>query len=202
MLLTLPTSIAGKQIKNYSSSDIYNTDGLRLFYKLASNKKSIGKDRPQTFQEDKLNKDCLTFLLSVNSDTPNELQLLVTGKLCNPRYFKNVKNLPCTKATAERGWPTIFFLIWSHNFDQRMQKDSHHYSVLLLVDNCPMYLSDNKGLKRIPVEFLDPNQTTISQPMDKEITDNTILIYKPGVVRLCLYHLEHDSNSSYNEVSN
>jgi len=62
--------------------------------------------------------------------------LFVTGKLQNPRCFKNVKSLPVMYKANKRAWMTgELFEEWVVAFDRKMKRQKR--KVLLFVDNCP-----------------------------------------------------------------
>ena len=59
-----------------------------------------------------------------------------------------------------------FFEEWLQELDRRFEMQGR--KVVMIVDNCPNHL-EVSGKKAINLQFLPPNTTTCTQPMDQEV---------------------------------
>ena len=96
-----------------------------------------------------------------------KLPIFVIGKSVQPRYFKNVKNLPCRYRSQVKSWMNSFlFDEWVKELDKKFEKENR--KVILIVDNDPAHPIIG-GLKAMELTFLPPNTTSKTQPMDQEV---------------------------------
>ena len=84
---SLPTLLS-----NYDLKDIYSADEFGLFYQCLPNKTYQLKS--EKWYEGKLSKIRITGMAAANA-MDDKLHMFVIGKTKNPRWFKNVKFLPC-----------------------------------------------------------------------------------------------------------
>jgi hypothetical protein len=81
---------------------VYNADETALFYKLMPNKTLALKGKRCTGSKN--SKERITVLLCTNLTGTDKLLPLVIGKYRNPRFFKNVHNLPCEYCLNAKAW--------------------------------------------------------------------------------------------------
>ncbi|XP_004209703.2 tigger transposable element-derived protein 4-like [Hydra vulgaris] len=107
-----------------------------------------------------------TGLASANA-LGKKLSMFVIGKAKSPRFFKNVKHLPCRYRSQKKSWMdgTLFEERVSET-DRQLTKE--RLKIVLLVDNCPAHpIIDN--LESIELIFLPSNTTSKLQPMDQGV---------------------------------
>jgi hypothetical protein len=178
-------------INKFSPEDVFNADEFGLFFKLMPDKSFVCKD--EKCSGGKLSKERLTVLLCSNSDGSEKLPPLVIGKSCKPRCFKHVKRLPCDYAAQRKAWMSgDRFTTWLKNLDAEMARKKR--SILLLIDNCPAHPKD-VSLKNIRVEFLPPNSTSCTQPLDQGIIKVTKQKYRRRLIQRYIYEIDHPENA-------
>ena len=179
-------------LKQYKPYDIYNIDECGLFYQLLP-------DRTLSFigekcEGGKLSKQRLTVLLVANMSGSDKLPPLVIGKFARPRCFKNVHRLPVSFEANKRAWMTSdIFEKYIKAFDQKMA--ARNRRILLIIDNCSAHPIIN-GLLAIRLEFLPPNTTSRTQPMDQGVIHSFKTHYRKLLLRSRLAAL--DANRQYN----
>ena len=96
-----------------------------------------------------------------------KLPMFVIGKSAKPRCFKHVRNLPCRYRSQKKAWMDgTLFEEWLRELDRKF--DMQGRKIVLVVDNCPAH-PDVSGLKAINLQFLPPNTTSCTQPMDQGV---------------------------------
>ena len=161
-------------LMNYDRNDVFNSDELGLFYKLAP-------DRTMSFKGEKcvggkLSKERITVLVCANMTGTEKRKLLVIGKFNKPRCFKNVKKLPVNYTANKRSWMTgDIFESDLRSWDKQLIRENR--CILLLVDNCPAH-PHLSNLKNIKLEFFPPNFTSVLQPMDQGVIHSLKVHYR------------------------
>ena len=93
--------------------------------------------------------------------------MFVIGKSASPRCFKHVRNLPCRYGSQKKAWMDgTLFEEWLHELDRSFEMQGR--KVIMIVDNYPAH-SEVSGLKAINLQFLPPNTTSCTRPMDQGI---------------------------------
>ncbi|KAK3916787.1 Tigger transposable element-derived protein 6 [Frankliniella fusca] len=146
-------------VRGYHPKDVFNCDELGLFYILLPEKSMT--HRSETCHGGKHSKERVTILLACNQDGSEKLKPYMIGKSQNPRCFKNVRHFP--------------FL------DGKMRTQGRR--ILLLADNCPAHPKDLEFLTNIKAEYLPPNTTSHTQPLDMGIIKVLKQRYRQKLVR-------------------
>ncbi|XP_049302948.1 tigger transposable element-derived protein 6-like [Bactrocera dorsalis] len=169
---TLPHIIA-----NYDQVNIFNADESALFFKALPQKTLTHKG--QTVKGFKTSKDRLTLLFICNA-TGEFKEVIVIGKSKSPRCFKN-KVLPLKYYSNKKAWMTQE--IWGkvlNKLDTQMREQNR--KIVLLVDNAACHkISDT--LTNINLQFLPPNTTAITQPLDQGIIHCFKAYYRQSIIR-------------------
>ena len=96
-----------------------------------------------------------------------KLPMFVVGKSAKPRCFKNVYNLPCRYRTQNKAWMNgVLFEEWLREIDRKFEREGR--KIVMIVDNFPAH-PDVPVLKAINLQFLPPNTTSCTQPMDQGV---------------------------------
>ena len=89
----------------------------------------------------------------------------VIGKSFSPICFNHVRNLPCRYQSQKKAWVDgTLFEEWLHKLDGKFEMQGR--KVVMIVDNFPVH-PEVSGLKTINLQFLPPNTTSCTQPMDQ-----------------------------------
>ena len=105
--------------------------------------------------------------MAAASAAGEKLPIFVIGKSAKPRYFKNVKSLPCRYRSQVKSWLNSFFFdVWVKELDKMFEKENR--KVILIVNNCPAH-PNTEGFKAVELVFLPPNTTSKTQPMDQGV---------------------------------
>lgn len=156
---TLPTILARYQLK-----DIFNADEFGLFYQ-ALPSKSL-HFRGKRCSGGKQSKVRLTGMAASNA-LGEKIPMFVIGKYAKPRCFKHVRNIPCRYRSQKKAWMDgTLFEEWLHELDRKFEMQGRN--VVMIVDNCPAH-PEVSGLKAINLQFLPPNTTSCTQPMDQGV---------------------------------
>lgn len=170
-------------IRGYQPKDRWNCDELGLFYSLLPDRSMV--HRTETCHGGKRSKERVTILLACNEDGSEKLKPYMIGKSQNPRCFKNIRHFPCEYSNNRKAWMTAEkFKNWLRAFDGKMR--AKRRNILLLVDNCPAHPKDLDFLTNIKVEFLPPNTTSHTQPLDMGIIKVLKHRYRQKLVRRLL----------------
>ena len=122
----------------------------------------------------------------------SKLTMFVIGKAKKPRCFKNIKTLPCRGSWMDG----VLFEEWVRDLNKKFESEKR--KVALIIDNCPAHpIIDN--LSHIKLDFLPPNTTSVSQPMDQGIIRCLKVNYRKRLVKLIFRSL--DSNKSLPKIS-
>ena len=119
--------------------------------------------RGKRFSGGKHSKVRLTGINTLDEKIP----MFVTGKSASPRLFKHVCNLPCRYRSQKKSWMDgTLFEEWLDELDRQFEMQGR--KVIMIVDNCPAH-PEVSGLKAINLQFLLPNTTFRTQPMDQRL---------------------------------
>ena len=124
----------------------------------------------------------LTVLFCVSSEG-EKFKPLVIGKSENPRCFKNIDKarLPAIYRANKRSWMTSqLFAEWLQYLNQRF-KNANKQAVLFL-DNAPVH--PHIDLSNITLQFLPPNTTAATQPLDQGIIRSFKAYYRKAMLHL------------------
>ena len=118
----------------------------------------------------------------------DKLPMFVIGKTKNPRWFKNVKFLPCRYRNQRKSWMDgKLFEEWLRELDRKFAFEGRN--VGFVIDNCPVHPHiDN--LKAIKLYFLPLNTTSKTQPMDQGVIHPLKAKYRKNVVRKIIQSVE------------
>ena len=167
---TLPTLLARHQLK-----DIFNADGFGLFYEALPSKSlyfrgkrcSGGKHKKARFTG-----------MAASNVLDEKIPMFVIGKSANPRCFKHVRNLPCRYRFHKKAWMDgTLFEEWLRELDRKFEM--HGRKIVMIVDNCPAH-PDVSGLNAIKLQFLPPNTTSCTQPMDQGVIRYILILLYPN----------------------
>ena len=176
-------------ICEFPLNNIFNVDESGLFWKLLPNYTMAFKK--EQVRGGKSAKNRVTVLVGASA-TGEKLPLMVIGRSKSPRCFpKDQSKLPVTYRNNTKSWMTgMLFTEWVHNLDDMMQHQDR--KILLVIDNCPAH-PDISDLKNVTLEFLPPNTTSMTQPMDmgvikslkhhyrKALAKKRLLAYEAGI---------------------
>ena len=181
--------------EGYSPDNIFNLDETGLFFRALPSKSLVLKG--DSCKGGKKAKDRLTVMLCC-SWTGEKLTPLVIGKAKSPRCFKgiNVQDLSVTWRWNRKAWMTsTIFQEWLLGIDRLL--GMRNRKILLFADNASCHLPPE--LVNIKLQFLPPNTTSLTQPLDQGIIKNMKVFYGKNF----LYHVvsKIDEMSSAAEVS-
>ena len=90
--------------------------------------------------------------------------MFVIGKSASPKSFKYVCNHPCWYRSQRKAWMDgTLFEEWLHELDRKFEMQERK---IMMVDNCSVHPVVS-ALKSINLQFLPPNTTSCTQPMDQ-----------------------------------
>ena len=161
LMRALPTLLS-----KYDLKDIYNADEFGLFYQCLPNKTYQLKSEKCYGQ--KLSKIRITGMEAANA-MDDKLPMLVIGK---PR----------------KSWMDgKLFEEWLRELDRKFAFEGRN--VAFVIDNCPAHLHiDN--LKAIKLYFLQPNNTSKTQPTEQGVIRSLKAKYRKNVVRKIIQSVE------------
>ena len=172
-------------LQEFEPEQIFNTDETGLFYRCLPDKTHVFKN--EKCAGGKLSKERLTVLVTA-SMTGEKLPPLVIGKSANPRFFKNVKNLPVPYEANSKAWMTsTLFEKWLRKLDFQMRKSDR--KIAMVLDNCTAH-PNISGLTNIKLVFLPPNTTAKTQPMDAGVIRCLKAHYRNSLAKLRLLAFE------------
>jgi len=180
-------------IDAYAKKDVFNMDETGLYWRLQADN-SLATHQ---LEGRKINKECITLVICVNSDSNKKISLMIIGEHLNPRCFKGINHdmLGARYHTNARAWMTQnVFQLWLLDFDRRMQGRQ----VFLLLDNCPghipleKFVEMNMVLCNTHVFNLPPNMTSAIQPCDVGIIRTFKAYYKKRFNNLLLDGYENN----------
>ena len=164
---TLPTLLARYQLK-----DVFNSDEFGLFYE-ALPSKSL-HFRGKRCSGGKHSKIRLTGMAASNA-LGEKTPMFVIGKSANPRCFKHVRNLPCRYRSQKKAWMDgTLFEECLHQPDRKFEMQGK--IIVMIVDNCPAH-PEVSGLKAIKLQFLPPNTTSCTQPMNQGVIRHILILF-------------------------
>lgn len=176
-----------KILSDYKPEDIYNADETGLFYKLLPNYTLAFQGEKCT--GGKLSKLRITVMLATNMTGTDKLKLFVIGKASKPRCFKGIKSLPVSYSADKKAWMTeILYGNWLRQLDHKLHCQNR--KIVLIVDNCTAH-GVIKDLKAITVEFLPPNVTSTTQPMDQGVIQSFKRNYRKSLLNRVILNIEH-----------
>ncbi|KAE9546906.1 hypothetical protein FO519_009882 [Halicephalobus sp. NKZ332] len=180
------------KLMKYPADDIFNVDETGLFWRIMPNRTLAFKS--EKCMGNKKSKERITILVGANASGTEKLPLFVIGKSAKPRCFKNSK-LPVEYAANSKAWMTgAFFEKWLRKWDNQLKRDDR--KILLFLDNCTAH--PNIKLQNIKLEFLPPNTTAISQPMDQGIIQNLKIHYRKYLLRSRVSAIDTNTECSIN----
>lgn len=170
-------------LKEYEPKDIYSANEFGLFFNLLpDNSMTHGIEY---CNGEKCSKQRITVLLACNMDGSEKLTPLVIGKSKQPRCFKNIRNFPCDYTDQKNAWMTSEqFEFWLRKIDFQMR--TKRRQILMIVDNCPAHPKNLEFLTNLRVEFLPPNSTSHTQPLDMGIIKVIKHYYRKMIARRIL----------------
>ena len=119
----------------YELKDILNADKFGLFYQALPSKSMHFKN--ERCSGGKFSKVQLTGLATANA-TGEKLSMFVIGKSAKPRYFKNVKNLPCRYRSQNKSWMDgNLFTEWVRRFDNKFVAKAERLHSSLITARSP-----------------------------------------------------------------
>ena len=158
--LNLSTILARYQLKDIFHADefdlFYHFQSKHLFYDFQDKRCSVGKH----------SKVRLTGMAASNA--PGEkIPMFVIGKSTSSRCFKHVRNIPSRYRSQKKAWTDgTLFQEWLHELDRKFEMQGR--MVVMIADNCPARL-DSSWLKAINLQFLLPDNTSCTQPMNQRV---------------------------------
>uniref|UniRef100_H3AV61 HTH CENPB-type domain-containing protein n=1 Tax=Latimeria chalumnae TaxID=7897 RepID=H3AV61_LATCH len=158
-------------LAQYEPRDIYNADKTGLFWQLLPNRTLAFKG--EKCSSGKQSKQRFTALLAANNDGSGKRKLLVIGKSGKPCCFNGIQYT----ANKKTWMASTIFEEYVHTLYHDMIQQKR--KVVLIVDNCHARPCIT-GLKAIHLQFLLPNTTSHTQPLDS------------GVIRIFKFHYHHD----------
>ena len=173
-------------------NEVYNADETGLYYRATPNgllwyfhKKLRGFKKAM---------ERITVLCYSNLTRADKCKLLVIGKSLRPRCFKNVNvdnlSIYLSHIANKKVWMTSqIFNEWLAAWDSYLTKVNR--KIVLHVDNCTAH-PHVSTLKKIQLEFLPPNTTSLIQPMDQGIIKNLKTLYHKELVHMILAYMEEN----------
>ena len=148
-------------LARYQLKDIFNADEFGLFYE-ALTSKSL-HFRGKHCSGEKLTKLQLTGMTAFNA-LGEKIPMFYIGKSANRGCFKHFRNPTCRYRSQKKAWMDgTLFEEWLHKFDRKFEMQGR--KVVMIVDNCPTH-PEVSGLQAINFQFLPPNISSCTQPMD------------------------------------
>ena len=177
---TLPTILS-----NYKLEDIFNAYEFGLFYRCLPDKTYHLKGEKCSGKKE--SNVSLTGMAAASA-TGEKLPTFVIWKSKNPRYFKNVKHLPCEYKSQKKNWMNSeIFEEWVRKLNRKFRADDR--KIALIIDNCTAHPSIS-NLTNVQIVYLPPNTMSILQPMDQGVIRSLKVHYRGRVVRLLCRALE------------
>lgn len=181
------TSALPRLLEQFSPDDIYNADETGLYYRAMPDGSFTFKS--ENLMGSKKAMDRITVLVCANMSGNDKKKLLVIGKSAKPRCFKgmNMKSLPVDYRSNSNAWMTTsMFNKWLDEWNANLVILAR--KILLFVDNCSAH--SRQELSNIQIEFLPPNTTCLTQPMDMGIIKNLKSLYRGALVDYTLKAIE------------
>ena len=159
----------------YLPQNIYNCDETALYWKCIPDR-TLARIGSKTLQGRKQPKDRVTVLLCCNLTGSDMRKPMVIGKYWAPRCFKDMDRglLGADYHANQNAWMTgSLFSQWLRQFDQSLGERR----ILLIMDGaaCHQLPTD---LRNIEVVFLEPNTTSVCQPLDQGIIQMLKTLYR------------------------
>jgi len=165
-------------LKNLDPEDVYNCDETALFYKCLPNKSLdiIGNPQPGS----KTSKERVTVMFCCNSTGNDRRKPLIIGKFKKPRCFRDRFDpniLGVAYKNNQKAWMTgVIFEEWLQDFDRSL----NGRKIALVLDNAASHI--DVDLENITLVFLDPNTTSVCQPLDQGIIKTFKTIYRSKIL--------------------
>ena len=167
--------------EGYKAEDIYNLDETGCFWR-ALPEKGFGQ-RGKQCKGGKKSKHRFTIALMANAAGGKEKPIVI-WKSENPRCFKGVdkNSLPVTYYSQKKAWMTVdIFRSILTAWNRKLQAKDR--SILLLIDNAGCHPTESQcKFSNIKVVCLPPNTTSVVQPLDLGIIQNTKVHYIPQIL--------------------
>ena len=176
------TNVLQQLFRGYVPKDVWNCDETGLFYKAipSGSLRFAGDDQSN---RTKVPRDRLTMLQFTNMDG-SEKQAVVVGKSAKPCCFKNVKTLPFSYFANRKAWMTSqLFTDVMKTLDRKMIAQDR--KIILFLDNATCHnLLLGTNLSNIKLSFMQPNTTSLIQPLDQGIIRSFKAYYRRELVRM------------------
>ena len=173
----------------YKEEDIYNMDETGLFWRQAPSSGLTSEVRPGV----KKDKTQISVVCCVNFTGTHRFPLWLIGKAKKPRLLKNVnlKALGCEWRANTKAWMNTALMIeWLQAFYLSITPEC---SVFLLMDNFKPHLIGVEMALPPPhiwIQWLPPNATSLYQPLDQGIINNTKHYYKKRWLQFMIQQYE------------
>ncbi|KEP50554.1 DDE superfamily endonuclease [Rhizoctonia solani 123E] len=163
----------------YDDNAIFNFDESASFYRMAPDK-GLATQQMSGVKSDKTR---ITFGVAANMDGSEKLPLLIIGHAKQPRAFgkKSGKQLKFDYWWNKKAWMTTsIWQGWLANLNKLMKKQKR--KILLLCDNAPSHIHDQKKYSNVRIEHFAPNLTAWIQPNDAGIIQCLKSYYKQAFI--------------------
>ena len=151
-------------LDRHQLKDIFNAVEFSLFYKALPSKSLHFRGKHCSGR-----KHCKVRLtgMAASNALGEKIPMFQIGKSASPRWFKHVCNIPFRYRSQKKACMYgILFKEWLHElnceFEMQVRK------IVMIVNNCPAH-PEVSGLKAINLQFLPPNSTSCTQPMDQGV---------------------------------
>uniref|UniRef100_UPI00358EF1F2 tigger transposable element-derived protein 1-like n=1 Tax=Myxine glutinosa TaxID=7769 RepID=UPI00358EF1F2 len=163
--------------EGFSPEQIFNVDETGLFWKEMPDRSFISKE-VKTMQGYKVAKERLTLMLGGNCTDDFKLKPLLVYHAANPRALENIPkaSLPIIWMNNMKAWVTIIiFGEWFINHfipavKSYCREKKIQCKLLLILDNAPGHPTNLSDFDpNVKVVYLQPNTTSLIQPMDQGV---------------------------------
>jgi DDE superfamily endonuclease/Fission yeast centromere protein N-terminal domain/Tc5 transposase DNA-binding domain len=176
----------------YPDVDVYNMDESGLFYRRGINAGLATEVRPGL----KKDKSRISIGLCTNATGTDRLPPLFIGHAKQPRALRgiNIQALGGWWRHNQKAWMTTLIMVeWLYSFYTHIGLRR----VLLLMDNFSAHI---KAIELAPppenirIQWLPPNATSVFQPLDQGIIQNTKVYYRKQLLRFSIESYKRNVN--------
>ena len=176
-----------EKISQYHPDNFFNMDEAALFYKMLP-RFSYCLPFEVAVRGTKIEKERVTIILCCNMTGSKKLDPTIIGKSVSPKCFKK-NNPPIEYKFSKKSWINReLFTTWFHETFVKYIRTFTNEQVLLIVDNCSSHLK--LSYENITVQFLPPNVTSTSQPLDQGIVSIVKRRYRTLLLESFLSNIE------------
>ncbi|KFZ10644.1 hypothetical protein V501_05089 [Pseudogymnoascus sp. VKM F-4519 (FW-2642)] len=177
----------------YKEEDIYNMVETGLFWRMRPSRGLLSQSMPGNRKE----KARISVILCTNAIGEDRIQLWFIGKAKKPRALRGVDILGIGGVWKHnsKAWNTTIVMVeWLQAFYCHIGSSR---KVLLTIDNFSAHIM---GIElhppplNIQIEWLPPNSTSCTQPLDQGIIQNFKVYYRRQQLLLMLSHYEKDED--------